>query len=63
MKTKTVSYNFDSIPELTEADVAHLKKLATLPNSEIDTTDSPEMTDEQWKNALRRRVRVAEKVR
>ena len=63
MKTKTVSHTFDTIPELTEADVAHLKKLATLPDSEIDTTDSPEMTDEQWKNALRRRVRMAERVR
>ncbi len=55
MKTKMVSHTFDTIPELTEGDMAHLKKLAALPDSEIDTTDSPEMTDEQWKNAIRRR--------
>jgi hypothetical protein len=55
MKTKMVSHTFDTIPELTEADMAHLKKLAALPDSEIDTTDSPEMTDEQWKIAIRRR--------
>lgn len=61
MKIKTVSYTFDTLPELTEADVASLRKLATLPDSEIDTTDSPEMTDEQWKNSLRRRTRAPEK--
>jgi len=30
-----------------------LKALAARPDSEIDTSDIPEMTDEQWKNAKR----------
>jgi len=43
----------DSLPPLTEADHARLKAIAARPDSEIDTSDIPEMTDEQWKNARR----------
>ena len=32
-----------------------LKRLAEMPDSEIDLSDAPELTDEQWKNAERRR--------
>ena len=53
MKTKTVSYTLDLLPPLTEAQMANLKKLAAQPDSEIDTSDIPEMTDEQWKSAKR----------
>lgn len=53
MKTKTVSYTLDTLPPLTEARRANLKALAARPDSEIDTSDIPEMTDEQWKNAKR----------
>jgi uncharacterized protein (DUF4415 family) len=53
MKTKMVSYTFDTMPELTEADLAQLKALANRPDSEIDLSDIPELTDEQWKNAVR----------
>lgn len=55
MKTKMVSYTFDTMPELTEADLAQLKALANRPDSEIDLSDIPELTDEQWKNAVRGR--------
>jgi uncharacterized protein (DUF4415 family) len=53
MPTKMVSYTLDTLPELTEADHARMKALAALPDSEIDLSDAPELTDEQWKNAVR----------
>jgi len=53
MKTKIVSYSLDTLPALTKADRARLKALAARPDSEIDTSDIPEMTDEQWKHARR----------
>jgi len=53
MKTKMVSYTPESLPRLTKADRAKLKALAARPDSGIDTSDIPEMTDEQWKRARR----------
>src|SRR5579863_5297870 len=53
MKTKMVSYTPETLPKLTKADRAKLKVLAARPDSEIDTSDIPEMTDEQWKQARR----------
>jgi uncharacterized protein (DUF4415 family) len=53
MKTKMISYTPETLPRLTKADRARLKALAARPDSEIDTSDIPEMTDEQWKNARR----------
>jgi uncharacterized protein (DUF4415 family) len=53
MKTKMVRYTLDSLPKLTKTRRAQLKALAARPDSEIDTSDIPEMTDEQWKNARR----------
>jgi uncharacterized protein (DUF4415 family) len=41
------------LPPLTERRRADLKRLAARPDSAIDTSDIPEMTDEQWKNAKR----------
>jgi hypothetical protein len=55
MKTKIVSYTPKTLPPLTEARIARLKKPAARPDSEIDTNDAPELTDEQWKNAERGR--------
>jgi uncharacterized protein (DUF4415 family) len=55
MKTKIVRFDLNSIPPLTEAQRQNLKVLAARPDSEIDTSDAPEMTDEQWKNAERGR--------
>jgi uncharacterized protein (DUF4415 family) len=57
MKRKTeklVSYTLDTLPQLTEADIAHLKRLAAMPDSEIDLSDIPELPAEAWKNAVRR---------
>lgn len=53
MKTKMVSYTLETLPPLTEADRASLRALAARPDSEIDFSDIPEMTDEEWKNAER----------
>jgi len=53
MKTKMVSYTLETLPPLTDAQLANLKALAARPDSEIDTSDIPELTDEQFKNAER----------
>ncbi len=53
MKKKRVSYTLDTLPPLTGKQRATLRSLATRPNSKIDTSDIPEMTDEQWKHARR----------
>jgi uncharacterized protein (DUF4415 family) len=55
MKTKIVSYTPETLPPLTAAQIANLKKLVARPDSEIDFSDIPELTDEQWKNAERGR--------
>jgi uncharacterized protein (DUF4415 family) len=52
-KTKTVSYTLDKLPPLTKSRRAKLKALATRSDGEIDTSDIPEMTEEQWQNARR----------
>ena len=41
------------MPSLTEAQKAHLKALAARPESEIDHSDIPPLTEEQWKGARR----------
>jgi uncharacterized protein (DUF4415 family) len=53
MQTKMVSYTLETLPELTEADIASLKALAARPDSEIDLSDAPELTAEQWKRGIR----------
>ena len=53
METRIVSYTFETMPPLTEEDRASLRALAARPDSEIDFSDAPEMTDEEWKNAER----------
>jgi len=55
MKTKMVSYTHDTLPPLTDEQCDHLTKLAALPDDQIDTSDIPELTDEQLKNAVRGR--------
>jgi uncharacterized protein (DUF4415 family) len=55
MKTKIVSYTPETLPPLTKEQIAHLKVLAVPPDSEIDFSDAPELTDEQWKRAERGR--------
>lgn len=55
MKTKMVSYTPETLPPLTEVQIANLKRLAARPDSEIDTSDIPELTAEQWKKGIRGR--------
>ena len=55
MMKKTVRYTWDTLPRLTEEDRLQLKALAERPDSEIDFSDIPEITEEQWKNAVRGR--------
>jgi uncharacterized protein (DUF4415 family) len=40
---------------LTAKQRTQLEKLAELPDSEIDTSDAPELPDSVWKNAVRGR--------
>ena len=53
MSTKIVSYTLDTLPPMTEERLAKLRALEARPDSEIDFSDAPEMTDEEWKNAER----------
>jgi uncharacterized protein (DUF4415 family) len=53
MKTKMVRYTLETLPQLTEQQIANLKALATQPDGEIDTSDIPELTAEQWKKGTR----------
>jgi len=54
-KKTMVSTTMETLPALTEADRERLRALAARPDSEIDTSEMPEWTDEQWKNAVRGR--------
>lgn len=53
MSGKMVSYTLETLPPMTKERLAHLEALAARPDSEIDLSDAPELTDEQWKNAVR----------
>jgi uncharacterized protein (DUF4415 family) len=53
MKTKMVSYTLETLPPLTGAQRANLRALAARPDREVDFSDAPELTDEEWKNAER----------
>lgn len=50
---KIVRHTLETLPPLTEEDRARLTALADRPDREIDTSEFPEWTDEQWKNAVR----------
>lgn len=52
---KIVKYEFDpeNLPPLTDAQKAEIKALKARPESEIDTSDIPELTEKFWKNAVR----------
>ena len=51
----TVEYTLDTLPKLTEERRKELAKLDALPADQIDTSDIPELTDEQWASAVRGR--------
>jgi uncharacterized protein (DUF4415 family) len=46
-------HTFATLPPITERQRARLKALAERPDSEIDTSDIPVLTDEQRKTAVR----------
>lgn len=48
-----VSYTFETLPPVTEKQRARMRALALMPDSEIDTSDIPVATEEQWKKAVR----------
>lgn len=50
-----VEYTLDTLPELTEERRKELAKLDMLPADQIDTSDIPELSDEQWAGAVRSR--------
>lgn len=52
---KTVKYEVDlaKLPPLTGSQKAELKALAAMPDSQIDHSDIPPLTDAFWKNAVR----------
>ncbi len=52
MKTKMVSHTLKSLP-LTKGQQTYLKTLSKRPESEIDYTDIPPLTDEQLRSARR----------
>lgn len=44
---KTVKHTLDMLPPLTEAQKGELKRLAAMPDDQIDTSDIPELTNAQ----------------
>ncbi|MDR2837386.1 MAG: BrnA antitoxin family protein [Azonexus sp.] len=55
MKEKIVSYTLETLPPLTEKDKAELAALFARPDSEIDYSDIPPLTEDFWQNAVRGR--------
>jgi len=55
MKKKMVRYTLETLPPLTDAQRANLKALSARPDSDIDTSDTPVLTDAEW--AKTKRVR------
>ena len=55
MSKKTIKHEFDPAnpPPLTAKQQAEITALNARPDSEIDTSDIPELTEEFWKNAVR----------
>ena len=55
MKTQMVRYtvDLDNLPPLTADQKAEIAALAARPESEINYSDIPELTDEFFKNAIR----------
>ena len=53
MSEKMVSTKLKDLPPLTEADRERLAVLAARPDSEIDLSDMPELTEDDWKTAVR----------
>lgn len=50
-----VEYTLDTLPELTEERRQELARMDALPTDQIDTSDIPELSDEQWSEAVQGR--------
>lgn len=55
MKMKPVNYTPDNLPELTPERLAELKRLEAMSDDQIDTSDAPELSADQWNEAVRGR--------
>ena len=53
MHEKILSMRLKDLPLLAQADYERLVALAARPDSEIDLSDMPELTEQDWKNAVR----------
>ena len=53
MTAKLVRYTWETLPALTPEDHAQLKRLAEMPDEDIDYSDIPPLTEEFWANAVR----------
>ncbi|MFB9985189.1 hypothetical protein ACFSQQ_08865 [Mesorhizobium kowhaii] len=53
---KVIRYEIDpkNPPPLTNAQKAEIAWLTSRPESDVDTSDIPELTEEFWRNAIRR---------
>jgi uncharacterized protein (DUF4415 family) len=49
---KTVRVRLEDLPPFTEADREELRRLAAIPDEDIDTSDIPEWTEEDFANAV-----------
>jgi uncharacterized protein (DUF4415 family) len=57
MNKKMVRYTLETLPPLTDAQRASLRALSARPDSEIDTSDIPVLTDAEWAKTARVRGR------
>ncbi len=55
MKTKLDSHDAETLAPLTDTQREHLARLAALPDESIDTSDIPELSDEEWDAGVRGR--------
>lgn len=53
MTQKTVRYTFDTLPPMTPEREAALRRLDALPDDQIDLSDIPEWTEEDFARAVR----------
>lgn len=53
MTAKMVRYTWETLPAMTSEDHAQVKRLAEMPDEDIDYSDIPRTTDADWANAVR----------
>jgi hypothetical protein len=60
LNQRFLRYKADALPRLTPERIAQLKALATLPDSEIDYSDIPQLDESFWLRAERKKRNRAE---